>query len=272
MHGLAELRVKESDRLAAVIAGLRACGVDAREEGDGLIVEGLGGPPRRRSRGRARTRSPDCDELPRPRACRPRARHGGRRRHDRDQLPGLRAADAVDRARASHDVAYQGAEGAFSHEACLRFLPGHEPVPVATFPTWSLRSRSGDAEFGMLPLANNEAGETGARELIAKARLAHSRANRSSLSECICSAFRTRRWTRSGRWSAIRSRSRNAQKRLRSSALTLKRRPTRPLRRRRFEPQPRCPRVRGGGRDIRSRPSSRATSRTAPTTRPHSPS
>jgi 3-phosphoshikimate 1-carboxyvinyltransferase len=45
MHGLAELRVKESDRLAAVIAGLRACGVDAWDEGDSLIVEGVGGPP-----------------------------------------------------------------------------------------------------------------------------------------------------------------------------------------------------------------------------------
>ena len=45
MHGLSELRVKESDRLAAIIAGLRACGVDARDEGDSLIVEGLGGPP-----------------------------------------------------------------------------------------------------------------------------------------------------------------------------------------------------------------------------------
>jgi 3-phosphoshikimate 1-carboxyvinyltransferase len=46
MHGLAELRVKESNRLAAVIAGLRACGVDAREDGDSLIVEGAGGAPR----------------------------------------------------------------------------------------------------------------------------------------------------------------------------------------------------------------------------------
>ena len=46
MHGLAELRVKESDRLAAIVAGLRACGVEAREEGDSLIVEGAGGPPR----------------------------------------------------------------------------------------------------------------------------------------------------------------------------------------------------------------------------------
>jgi 3-phosphoshikimate 1-carboxyvinyltransferase len=46
MHGLAELRVKESNRLAAVIAGLKACGVEAWEEGDSLIVQGAGGPPR----------------------------------------------------------------------------------------------------------------------------------------------------------------------------------------------------------------------------------
>jgi 3-phosphoshikimate 1-carboxyvinyltransferase len=45
MHGLAELRVKESDRLAAIIAGLVACGVAAREEGDSLVVEGVGRPP-----------------------------------------------------------------------------------------------------------------------------------------------------------------------------------------------------------------------------------
>jgi 3-phosphoshikimate 1-carboxyvinyltransferase len=41
-HGLAELRVKESDRLAAILAGLAACGVEARDEGDSLIVEGGG--------------------------------------------------------------------------------------------------------------------------------------------------------------------------------------------------------------------------------------
>jgi len=45
MHGLAELRVKESDRLAAVVAGLRACGVEAREDGDSLVVEGRGEAP-----------------------------------------------------------------------------------------------------------------------------------------------------------------------------------------------------------------------------------
>lgn len=45
MHGLAELRVKESDRLAAVVAGLQSCGVEAWEEGDSLVVEGCGGAP-----------------------------------------------------------------------------------------------------------------------------------------------------------------------------------------------------------------------------------
>ena len=42
MRGLHELRVKESDRLAAVHAGLLACGVAARVEGDDLIVTGRG--------------------------------------------------------------------------------------------------------------------------------------------------------------------------------------------------------------------------------------
>jgi 3-phosphoshikimate 1-carboxyvinyltransferase len=43
MRGIGELRVKESDRLAAIVAGLQRCGVDAREERDSLIVEGRGG-------------------------------------------------------------------------------------------------------------------------------------------------------------------------------------------------------------------------------------
>ncbi len=40
MRGLAELRVKESDRLAAVAEGLRVNGVECAIEGDDLIVEG----------------------------------------------------------------------------------------------------------------------------------------------------------------------------------------------------------------------------------------
>jgi 3-phosphoshikimate 1-carboxyvinyltransferase len=43
MEGLSELKVKESDRLSATAAGLAACGVEARVEGDDLIVVGQGG-------------------------------------------------------------------------------------------------------------------------------------------------------------------------------------------------------------------------------------
>lgn len=43
MHGLAELKVKESDRLAATAAGLAANGVKSTVDGDTLIVHGAGG-------------------------------------------------------------------------------------------------------------------------------------------------------------------------------------------------------------------------------------
>jgi 3-phosphoshikimate 1-carboxyvinyltransferase len=42
MRGLKELRVKESDRLAAVADGLRANGVEVEVDGDDLIVHGRG--------------------------------------------------------------------------------------------------------------------------------------------------------------------------------------------------------------------------------------
>ena len=45
MRGLNELRVKESDRLAAVADGLTACRVKNRIEGDDLIVEGAASVP-----------------------------------------------------------------------------------------------------------------------------------------------------------------------------------------------------------------------------------
>ncbi len=45
MRGLAELRVKESDRLTAIAIGLAACGARVAVEGDDLIVEGDGRPP-----------------------------------------------------------------------------------------------------------------------------------------------------------------------------------------------------------------------------------
>ena len=43
MRGLDELRVKESDRIAAMASGLTACGVRVEELPDGLIVHGSGG-------------------------------------------------------------------------------------------------------------------------------------------------------------------------------------------------------------------------------------
>ncbi|MEK9753077.1 MAG: 3-phosphoshikimate 1-carboxyvinyltransferase [Rhodospirillaceae bacterium] len=46
MRGLEELRVKESDRLAAMAAGLVAAGVDLEEGPDSLVIHGTGKPPR----------------------------------------------------------------------------------------------------------------------------------------------------------------------------------------------------------------------------------
>lgn len=43
LRGLAELRVKESDRLAAMAEGLSACGVHVTELADGLIIDGCDG-------------------------------------------------------------------------------------------------------------------------------------------------------------------------------------------------------------------------------------
>ncbi|MBZ5559592.1 MAG: 3-phosphoshikimate 1-carboxyvinyltransferase [Acidobacteriia bacterium] len=40
VRGASELRVKESDRIAALVAGLRALGIDADERADGFVVRG----------------------------------------------------------------------------------------------------------------------------------------------------------------------------------------------------------------------------------------
>jgi 3-phosphoshikimate 1-carboxyvinyltransferase len=44
-RGLAELRLKESDRIAAMAAGLGAIGIGVEESEDGLVVHGSGGEP-----------------------------------------------------------------------------------------------------------------------------------------------------------------------------------------------------------------------------------
>jgi 3-phosphoshikimate 1-carboxyvinyltransferase len=45
MRGIGELRVKESDRLSAIAAGLRACGVEVEDGAETLTVTGLGEAP-----------------------------------------------------------------------------------------------------------------------------------------------------------------------------------------------------------------------------------
>lgn len=42
LTGAEELRVKESDRIAVMAAGLKACGVDAQPTEDGMVINGLG--------------------------------------------------------------------------------------------------------------------------------------------------------------------------------------------------------------------------------------
>jgi 3-phosphoshikimate 1-carboxyvinyltransferase len=43
MRGIGEMRVKESDRIALMAAGLTACGVQVEEEPEGLVVIGATG-------------------------------------------------------------------------------------------------------------------------------------------------------------------------------------------------------------------------------------
>jgi 3-phosphoshikimate 1-carboxyvinyltransferase len=44
VDGAEELRVKESDRIAALVAGFRALGVQAEERRDGFTIHGSGAP------------------------------------------------------------------------------------------------------------------------------------------------------------------------------------------------------------------------------------
>jgi 3-phosphoshikimate 1-carboxyvinyltransferase len=44
VRGAEELRVKESDRIAVLVAGFRALGIDADERQDGFVIHGRGTP------------------------------------------------------------------------------------------------------------------------------------------------------------------------------------------------------------------------------------
>ena len=87
-----ELRLKESDRLLALVEGIRALGGQAAVEGDDLVIEGGG---LRGGEAVVRRRSPDRDGVrgrcARGRSARPRSRDGGGRR----ELPGLRGDPSI---------------------------------------------------------------------------------------------------------------------------------------------------------------------------------
>jgi len=64
-------------------------------------------------------------------------------------------------------VAYQGAPGAYSHEACLRLLPHDDPVAFEDFAGAIQAVISGDCESALLPVENTTAGRVpGVAELI----------------------------------------------------------------------------------------------------------
>jgi prephenate dehydratase len=55
-------------------------------------------------------------------------------------------------------VAYQGEPGAFGHEASLKFVPGHSPVPMLSFGDVIAAVSAGETDYGVLPMENSCAG------------------------------------------------------------------------------------------------------------------
>jgi len=55
-------------------------------------------------------------------------------------------------------VAYHGVPGAYSHQACLEFLPGEEAIAYPSFRQVVRAVEQGEADRGVLPIENNNAG------------------------------------------------------------------------------------------------------------------
>jgi prephenate dehydratase len=69
-------------------------------------------------------------------------------------------------------VAYHGVPGAYSHEACLAFLPGEETIAYPSFGQVVQAVERGEADRGVLPIENNNAGPVHeVKQLLASARL-----------------------------------------------------------------------------------------------------
>ncbi len=115
MRGLGELRVKESDRLAAMATGLTACGATVMVEGDDLIVTGTGKPPKGGAQIAVHLDHRIGMSLPGAGHGDARCRGRGRRQHHRHQFPRLRHADeragCEDRPSGSMIIAIDGPAG-----------------------------------------------------------------------------------------------------------------------------------------------------------------
>jgi len=83
VRGASELRVKESDRIAALVTGFRALGIDADERPDGFSVGARPAPRVRAAARPTRARSPPGDGVRHRRARRRRTVHDRRRRRGR---------------------------------------------------------------------------------------------------------------------------------------------------------------------------------------------
>jgi len=69
-------------------------------------------------------------------------------------------------------VAYHGVPGAYSHQACLAFLPGEEAIGYPSFMQVVRAVEQGEADRGVLPIENNNAGTVDeVKHLLAPARL-----------------------------------------------------------------------------------------------------
>jgi len=69
-------------------------------------------------------------------------------------------------------VAYHGVPGAYSHQACLAFLPGEEAIAYPSFRQVVRAVEHGEADMGVLPIANNNAGSVDeVKQLLASAKL-----------------------------------------------------------------------------------------------------
>jgi prephenate dehydratase len=71
-------------------------------------------------------------------------------------------------------VAYQGEPGAYSERALLALFPDAEPLPCETIRLAFSRVTSGEADFGVVPLENSQAGSVNETyELLLRSSLVH---------------------------------------------------------------------------------------------------